>query len=148
MQRWLDLHKWRTNVATIGPATISTVTTSGEDQMGSVMKNKKKKRKKERKKERIAVKTKWVLWLRKKKRRLGPSKERKKNWRQRRPEKGEKKERKVEKEAALEHQKQRLSVLLWQWVVSCVFNYKSAIGNWVLKTEIGVFNFHNSSLKN
>ena len=49
MQRRLDLHKWRTNVATIGPATISTITTGGKDQMGSVMKNQKKKRKKERK---------------------------------------------------------------------------------------------------
>ena len=44
MQRWSNLHKRWTVVATIEPATISTVTTSGEDQMGSMMKTKKKKK--------------------------------------------------------------------------------------------------------
>ena len=123
MQRRLDLHKWRTNVATIGPATISTITTGGKDQMGSVMKNQKKKKKKERKKERIAVKTKWVLWLRRKK---------KGAWdhQKERLEKEEKKERKVEKKAALETIKSNASrVLLWKWVFLCVFNYKNVIEN-------------------
>ena len=62
---------------------------------------------------------------------MRPSKERKENWRQRRPKKGEKKERKMEKKAALETIKSSASrVLLWQWVSPCVFNYKNAIENW------------------
>ena len=60
MQRWSNLHKRWTVVATIEPATISTVTTSGEDQMGSMMKTKKKKKW-------TVAKAKWVLWLRKNK---------------------------------------------------------------------------------
>ena len=159
MQRRLDLHKSRIDATTIGLA--QTTNWCSDDQACDDLHHHhrwrrpngfcdEEQKKKERKKERIAVKTKWVLWLRrKKKRRLRPSKERKKNWRQRWLEKGEKKERKVEKEAALETIKSNASrVLLWQWVAPCVFNYKNAIENWVLETEIGVFNFHNSSLKN
>ena len=60
MQRRSDLHKRRIDAATIRFAMISTVTTDGEDQMGFVMKNQKKKKKR-------AAKTKWVLWLRRRK---------------------------------------------------------------------------------
>ena len=67
-QRRSDLHKRRIDAATIRFATISTVTTDGEDQMGFVMKNKKKKKKKSSEDQMGSVIKK------KKKKRLRPSK--------------------------------------------------------------------------